>query len=38
MLPMMRSTLDVALWFVDRAESVGVPLSNRKLQSFLYLA
>ncbi len=38
MTPMMRSTLDVALWFIERAESVGTPLSNRKLQSLLYLA
>ena len=36
--PMMRSTLDGAFWFVERADSVGVSLSNRKLQSLLYLA
>ncbi len=38
MTPVVRSTLDVALWFVERAESGGVTLSNRKLQSMLYLA
>lgn len=38
MTPMVRSTLDVALWFVERADSGGAELSSRKLQSLLYLA
>ena len=38
MTPVVRSTLDVALWFVERTESGGATLSNRKLQSLLYLA
>ena len=38
MTPIVRSTLDVALWFTERAESGGATLSSRKLQSLLYLA
>ena len=34
----VRSTLDVAFWFVDRADSLGAELSDRKLQALLYLA
>ena len=35
MTPMMRSTLDVALWFIERAESVD---RGRRLMPAIFLA
>lgn len=35
--PVVRSTLDIAFWFIDRAESAGKSVSARKLQAVLYL-
>lgn len=36
--PVIRSTLDVAIWFVERAESVNTYLPAMKLQQLLYLS
>lgn len=38
MVPAVRSTLDVALWLLARAESAGERLQPQKLQRLLYLA
>ncbi|MBM3507785.1 MAG: hypothetical protein FJX64_08740 [Alphaproteobacteria bacterium] len=38
MVPAARSTLDVALWLVARADSAGEKLQPQKLQRLLYLA
>ena len=38
MVPAVRSTLDVALWLVSRADSAGERLQPQKLQRLLYLA
>jgi uncharacterized phage-associated protein len=38
MVPAVRSSLEVALWFYDRAESANRALDNLTLQQFLYLA
>lgn len=38
MVPAVRSTLDVALWMLTRAESAGERLQPQKLQRMLYLA
>ena len=36
--PIVRSTLDIALWFVDRADSAGRQISPRKLHGLLFMA
>lgn len=36
--PTIRSTLDVALWFLERAESAGETLNPGKMHCLLYLA
>jgi|TARA_B100000029_G_scaffold295235_1_gene288570 uncharacterized phage-associated protein len=36
--PAIRSTLDVAFWFQNRAESAGERLAPQKLQRLLYLS
>ena len=38
MVPAVRSTLDVALWLMARADSAGERLQPQKLQRLLYLA
>ena len=38
MTPAVRSTLDVVLWFLDRAASAGSHLSARRLQCLLFMA
>ena len=38
MVPAVRSTLDVALWLLARAESAGEHLQPQKLQRLLYVA
>ena len=36
--PIVQSTLDVALWFLDRADSAGREISPRKLHGLLFMA
>ena len=38
MVPAVRSTMDVALWMLARAESAGEHLQPQKLQRLLYVA
>jgi uncharacterized phage-associated protein len=38
MVPAVRSSLEVAIWFFDRAQSANRPLDALTLQQFLYLA
>ncbi len=38
MVPAVRSTLDVALWLMARADSAGERLQPQKLQRLLYLS
>ncbi len=38
MIPAVRSSLDVAIWFCERAESAHRPMPAIKLQQLLYLA